>query len=69
MDQLLGAGQGVFGGVSLQGGTLRPDEDANKSLYAEKVGKDIITGTLNKPAPSNELAAKLQEYGSAEKAQ
>jgi lipid-binding SYLF domain-containing protein len=62
--------RGVFGGVSLQGGTLRPDEDANKSLYAEKVSsKDILTGKLKKPVPSDELAAKLQEYGGAEQAQ
>src|SRR6185437_741463 len=62
--------RGVFGGLSLQGGTLREDGDVDKSLYAEKVSsKDILTGTLNKPAPSDELAAKLQEYGGAEKAQ
>jgi lipid-binding SYLF domain-containing protein len=28
--------QGVFGGVSLSGSTLRPDEDANEHLYGQK---------------------------------
>jgi SH3 domain-containing YSC84-like protein 1 len=62
--------RGVFGGLSLQGGTLRPDEDANKSLYAEKVSsKDILTGKVKKPVPSDELSAKLAEYGGSERAQ
>lgn len=27
--------RGVFAGVSLEGGTLRPDNDDNESLYGE----------------------------------
>ncbi len=55
--------RGVFGGLSLQGGTLRPDEDANKSLYAEKVtSKDILTGKVTKPIPSDTLIEKIIEY-------
>lgn len=34
--------KGVFGGVSLSGSTLHPDEDANKSLYGTKVSADAI---------------------------
>jgi len=33
---------GVFGGVSLSGATLRPDGDANKNLYGEKVSAEQI---------------------------
>ena len=29
--------RGVFGGVSLSGSTLRPDDDANQNLYGQKV--------------------------------
>ena len=45
--------RGVFGGLSLQGGTLRPDEDANKGIYGHAVeSKDILTGKVEKPAAS-----------------
>jgi len=37
--------RGVFGGVSLSGATLRPDGDANKNLYGEKVSAEqIVSG-------------------------
>jgi lipid-binding SYLF domain-containing protein len=60
--------RGVFGGLSLQGGTLRPDEDANKALYGEKVSsQDILTGKVSKPIASDTLTAKLIEYGGTSK--
>lgn len=34
--------KGVFGGVSLSGATLRPDDDANDNLYGTKVTPDAI---------------------------
>jgi SH3 domain-containing YSC84-like protein 1 len=35
--------RGLFAGVSLQGSTLRPDNDANKNLYGSKIdAKDIV---------------------------
>ena len=56
--------RGIFGGISLQGGTLRPDEDANKDLYGEKTGsKDILTGAVKKPIASKLLTEKLNQYG------
>jgi lipid-binding SYLF domain-containing protein len=56
--------RGVFGGVSLQGGTLRPDDDANKALYGDKVtSRDILTGKVNKPVASDLLTGKLAQYG------
>jgi len=49
--------RGLFAGVSLQGSTLRPDNDANKNLYGSKVdARDVVLkGTV--PAPSS--ATKL----------
>ena len=48
--------RGVFGGVSLSGATLRPDDDANKDLYGTKVtaeqivkGEGITTPAVAKP--------------------
>jgi lipid-binding SYLF domain-containing protein len=56
--------RGVFGGISLQGGTLRPDDDGNKELYGKKVdNKDILTGKVQKPAAGEELIQKLSQYG------
>lgn len=49
--------RGLFAGVSLQGSTLRPDNDANKNLYGSKIGaKDIV---LKGAVPPPQAAAKL----------
>jgi lipid-binding SYLF domain-containing protein len=56
--------RGVFGGVSLQGGSLRPDDSANQELYAEKVtSKELLTGKAEKPIASDLLTEKLAQYG------
>jgi lipid-binding SYLF domain-containing protein len=55
--------RGVFAGVSLEGTTLRPDEDANKRLY----GKDATAATVimeskfQSPSEGRPLVAKLQK--------
>jgi len=62
--------RGVFGGLSLQGGTLRPDEDANKALYSSKVSsKDILTGKIKDPIPSDAFAQALGIHGGTKPAQ
>ena len=43
--------QGVFGGVSLSGATLRPDGDANKNLYGEKVSAEQIINSQGVTMP------------------
>jgi len=56
--------RGVFGGLTVEGGTLRPDDDANKGLYGEKISsKDILTGKTVKPIPSDALIGVLVKYG------
>jgi lipid-binding SYLF domain-containing protein len=60
--------RGLFAGISLEGSTLRPDDDANKRLYGKSVkAKDIVfnhaepvpasakllVATLNKRSPKN----------------
>jgi lipid-binding SYLF domain-containing protein len=55
--------QGVFGGVSLSGTTLGPDDGANENLYGKKVtAKEIISGSAG-PAPesAHELLAVLTQ--------
>jgi len=51
--------RGLFAGVSLEGSTLRPDNDANKNLYGSKMeAKDIVLKGAVQPPPS---ASKLLE--------
>jgi len=58
--------QGVFGGVSLQGSTLRPDGDANENLYGEKVTpQEIIGGKVAMPPEAQQLITDLQKSQSA----
>lgn len=38
--------RGLFAGISLQGSTLRPDNDANKEIYGRKItAKEIVLGS------------------------
>jgi lipid-binding SYLF domain-containing protein len=56
--------RGVFGGISLQGGTLRADEDVDKALYGQaETSKEILTGAVPAPAGAEAFTSKLTEYG------
>ena len=56
--------RGVFGGLSLQGGTLHADDDANKSLYGKKESNsDILTGKVKAPAESAGFLELVAKYG------
>ncbi len=38
--------KGLFAGVSLEGASMSPDNDANKKLYGKEIGaREIVTGT------------------------
>jgi lipid-binding SYLF domain-containing protein len=55
--------RGVFAGISLQGTTLRPDEDANRRLYGKEASAaTIITEPkIDAPAEGKTLVARLQK--------
>jgi len=54
--------QGVFGGVSLSGTSLGPDDGANKELYGKKVsGEQIFSGAVPAPASAKDLIAELEK--------
>jgi lipid-binding SYLF domain-containing protein len=55
--------RGVFAGVSLQGTTLRPDEDANHRLYGKEASAaSIITESkVEAPTAGKPLVARLQK--------
>jgi lipid-binding SYLF domain-containing protein len=57
--------RGVFAGISLQGATLRPDEDWNKDLYGSALtNKEIVLGSTPAPPPAAKLLAVLDKYSS-----
>jgi lipid-binding SYLF domain-containing protein len=48
--------RGIFGGLTLEGATLRPDADANKELYGGGVtNTDILTGKTKTPGAADKL--------------
>jgi SH3 domain-containing YSC84-like protein 1 len=60
--------RGVFAGVSLEGATLRPDNDENRELYGRKVTQDeILRGRVKPPAEGEVLYAELNRYAPMKK--
>src|SRR5215469_5988638 len=55
--------RGLFAGVSLEGSTLRPDNDANKDLYGKKLeAKDIVfSGEVQAPPSAATLISTLNK--------
>lgn len=55
--------RGLFAGVSLEGATLRPDDDANQDLYGKKMSnRNIVRGTVTPPAGAAGLMTELNKY-------
>jgi len=55
--------RGAFAGISLDGSTLRPDEDANHKLYGNSTSaaKIITESDVTAPAAAHDLIAALQK--------
>jgi lipid-binding SYLF domain-containing protein len=55
--------RGLFAGVSLEGASLRPDNDANEEIYGFEVSaRDIVLGSkVGAPAAANKLIHLLQK--------
>ncbi len=57
--------RGLFAGVSLQGATMRPDDDANKDMYGRPMSnKDVVLGNVTAPATAARLIAELNRHSS-----
>jgi lipid-binding SYLF domain-containing protein len=57
--------RGAFAGVSLEGATLRPDEDWNTELYGKPLtNKEIVMGDTPSPAAAARLDSVLNKYSS-----
>jgi lipid-binding SYLF domain-containing protein len=56
---------GLFAGISLAGSTLRPDNDANKRIYGEKIAaKDIVIAHETHVPPAAEGRTAFHADGS-----
>jgi lipid-binding SYLF domain-containing protein len=54
--------RGLFAGVSLQGATMRPDDDSNKDMYGKPMSnKDVVLGTMAAPGMASRLMAQLNQ--------
>jgi lipid-binding SYLF domain-containing protein len=52
--------RGLFAGISLEGATLRPDEDTKKELYGrEATNREILTGDFKTPAAAGKFEHAL----------
>lgn len=53
--------RGLFAGISLEGSTVRPDDDANERVYGKNVAADdiIFKGAVAVPPPAQQLISYL----------
>jgi SH3 domain-containing YSC84-like protein 1 len=56
--------RGLFAGISLEGSTLRPDNDANERIYGKKINaKEIVLhGAVPVPASAKLLISTLNQH-------
>ncbi|HLM99964.1 MAG TPA: lipid-binding SYLF domain-containing protein, partial [Bryobacteraceae bacterium] len=51
---------GLFAGISLEGATLRPDEETNRELYGrDATNREILTGDFKTPAVARKFERAL----------
>lgn len=61
--------RGAFAGVSLQGATLRPDENADKALYGHEVNsREVLTGSVQDPVSPDPFRRELVTCGGTARA-
>ena len=52
--------RGLFAGISLEGATLRPDEESNRELYGRDAkNREILTGDFKTPAAAAKFEHRL----------
>ena len=55
--------RGVFGGISIEGATLRPDNDDNAKIYGRSVtSREIVHGDVPAPAAAKGLYDELNRF-------
>ncbi len=55
--------RGAFAGISLEGSTLRPDNDANKKLYGKEISASdiVLKGAVKAPPSARQLLETLDK--------
>src|ERR1700726_4000168 len=55
--------RGLFAGISLEGSTVRPDNDANERVYGKKLEAEsiVLKGAVAVPPPAQKLVAYLNQ--------
>ena len=54
--------RGLFAGISLEGATLRPDEETNRELYGrDTTNREILTGEFKTPAAAVKFERALHQ--------
>lgn len=55
--------RGLFAGISLEGSTVRPDNDANERVYGKKLEAESIVfkGAVAVPPPAQKMVASLNQ--------
>ena len=57
--------RGLFAGISLEGATLRPDEDTNRELYGHDAkNREILNGHFKTPAAAGKFERALNRDSS-----
>ena len=56
-----GRSQGLFAGIALEGAVLKPDNEANESLYGIKISAEelLLGNTMSVPAPAEDFIRTL----------
>jgi lipid-binding SYLF domain-containing protein len=55
--------KGLFAGISLNGATLRPDQEENEVLHGHKMNtREVLMGDMQPPAAANQLISELDRY-------
>jgi len=58
--------RGLFAGISLEGATLRPDEESNRELYGrDSTNREILTGDFKTPAVAGKFERALHRDSAA----
>jgi lipid-binding SYLF domain-containing protein len=60
--------RGIFAGISLEGATLRPDNEDNRELYGgDMKQREILESHVKPPAAAEPLYAELNRYAAVKK--
>ena len=56
--------RGLFAGVSLEGSTLRPDNDLNEDIYGKKISAEdiVLNGAVPAPHAAELMLSTLQKH-------